>query len=97
MPGASVSGVLTAMEALQPFDERWVARNLRRRKDRFRRRNEAFVRQGDWRLFLRGAGVYARGTVRHSDHKTVRLEGWHRVYMNLEHDAPFAQNVAFLD
>ena len=170
VPGASVSGVLTAMEALQPFDERWVARNLRRQKNRFRRRNEAFVRQGEWffvpdpeivvpewlvlrneplsrgagskphvcqfayrtggvsvwvcprfptgvtfdqyyniidgnpkarnwgwRPFLRGAGVYVRGTVRHSDHKTVTLDGWHRVMMNTEHNAPFAPRVAFLD
>lgn len=170
VPGASVSGVKTAMEVLQPFDERWVARNLRRSKNRFRRRNEAFVRQGEWffvpdheivvpewlvhrneplsrgagskphvcqfayrtggvgvwacprfpvgvtfdqyenivernpkarnwgwRLFLRGAGVYARGTVRHSDHKTVHLDGWHRVLMNTEGDASFAQRVAFLD
>lgn len=170
VPGASVSGVRTAFEALQPFDERWVARNLRRQKNRFRRRNEAFVRQGEWffvpdpdvvvpewlvlrneplsrgagskphvcqfayrtggigvwvcarfpvgvtfeqydkiverdprarhwnwKLFLRGAGVYVRGTVRHSDHKTVRLEGWHRVSMNLEHTATFAPRVAFLD
>ncbi|HEX7312502.1 MAG TPA: hypothetical protein VF297_01095 [Pyrinomonadaceae bacterium] len=170
VPGASVSGVRTALEALQPFDERWIARNIRRQKNRFRRRNEAFVRQGEWffvpdpavvvpewlvhrneplsrgagskphvcqfayrtrgigvwvctrfpvgvtfeqydnivkrnpkarnwnwQLFLRGAGVFARGTVRHADHKTVTLDGWHRVFMNLEHNAPFAPRVAFLD
>jgi hypothetical protein len=28
--------------------------------------------------------AYVRGTVRHSDHATVRLEGWHRVYANTE-------------
>ncbi|MBV8856784.1 MAG: hypothetical protein JOZ02_07540 [Acidobacteria bacterium] len=170
VPGASVSGVATAFEALQPFDERWVARHLRRQKNRFRRRNEAFVRQGEWffvpdpdivvpewlllrneplsrgagskphvcqfayrtggvlvwvcprfptgvtveqyaniverepkarhwgwRQFVRDAGVYARGTVRHSDHKTVVLDGWHRVSMNTEREAPFAPRVAFLD
>ena len=48
VPGASVSGVTSAFKALQPFDERWVAQNLRRQKNRFRRRNEAFVRQGEW-------------------------------------------------
>lgn len=49
VPGASVSGVLTAMESLQPPVVRWaVRRNLRRQKNRFRRRNEAFVRQGEW-------------------------------------------------
>jgi hypothetical protein len=49
VPGASVSGVLTAMESLQPPVVRWaVLRNLRRRKERFSRRNGAFVRQGEW-------------------------------------------------
>jgi hypothetical protein len=49
VPGASVSGVLTAMESLQPaIVRRAVSAKLRRRKNRFRRRNEAFVRQGEW-------------------------------------------------
>jgi hypothetical protein len=49
VPGASVSGVLTAMESLQPPEVRAAVRGtLRRRKNRFRRRNEAFVRQGEW-------------------------------------------------
>ena len=49
VPGASVSGVLTAMESLQPLPVRVAVRNnLRRQKNRFRRRNEAFVRQGEW-------------------------------------------------
>ncbi len=49
VPGASVSGVLTAMESLQPPQVRAAVRhNLRRQKNRFRRRNEAFVRQGEW-------------------------------------------------
>jgi hypothetical protein len=49
VPGASVSGVVTALEALQPRVVRWAVKaNLRRQKNRFRRRNEAFVRQGEW-------------------------------------------------
>src|SRR5215213_5918934 len=49
VPGASVSGVLTAMQSLQPLRVRLAMReNLRRQKHRFRRRNEAFVRQGEW-------------------------------------------------
>ena len=49
VPGASVSGVVTAMESLQPEDVRASVRSsLRRRKNRFRRRNEAYVRQGEW-------------------------------------------------
>ena len=171
VPGASVSGVLSAMESLQPaIVRRAVSVKLRRRKDRFRRRNEAFVRQGEWfflpvpnlavpeRLVLRneplsrGAGskphmcqfvyrtggtsvwvcwkyprgvlaaeyakivaedpkasrwnwrrmvrdpeFYARGRVWHRDHKTVVLDGWHRVVMNTEREAPFAPRVVFLD
>lgn len=49
VPGTSVSGVLTAMESLQPpLVRAAVRRNLRRQKNRFNRRNEAFVRQGEW-------------------------------------------------
>jgi hypothetical protein len=171
VPGVSVSGVLTAMESLQPpFVRRAVSVNLKRHKTRLRRRNEAFVRQGEWffvpapRLVVpewlvlrneplsRGGGskphmcqfayrtggtsvwvsvryplglsdaqhakllatepkarrwnwqrmardpeVYVKGRVWHLDHKTVVLQGWHRVAMNTEREAPFARNVVFLD
>jgi hypothetical protein len=171
VPGASVSGVATALEALQPTRvHRAVRANLKRQKNRFRRRNEAFIRQGEWffipepRLVVpewlvlhkeplsRGAGskphtcqfayrrggmpvwvcnryplgvsdeqhakllaenrkaagwgwrhfrrdpeVFVRGRVWHKDHKTVVLDGWHRVLMNTEREAPFAPRVAFLD
>jgi hypothetical protein len=33
---------------------------------------------------LRDPDVYVRGRVRHADHATVRLDGWHRVYLNAE-------------
>jgi hypothetical protein len=171
VPGASVSGVVTAMESLQPPRVRRAVRdNLRRRKHRLSRRNEAFVRQGEWffipepklvvpewlvlrdeplrrgagskphtcqfayrrgglpvwvcnryplgvsdeqrtrllaenpkaarwgwRHFRRDPEVFVRGRVWHSDHKTVLLEGWHRVAMNTEREAPFAPRVVFLD
>ncbi|MET0624719.1 MAG: hypothetical protein ABW250_17260 [Pyrinomonadaceae bacterium] len=171
VPGASVSGVLTAMESLQPPRVRRAVRNnLRRQKHRFSRHNEAFVRQGEWffvpepslvapewlvlrdeplsrgagskphtcqfafrrggkavwvcsrypqgvpdaqharllaenpkaarwnwRQFLRDPEVFVRGRVWHKDHKTVVLDGWHRVTMNTEGEAPFAQRVVFLD
>jgi hypothetical protein len=29
-------------------------------------------------------GVFARGAVRHPDHKTIELRGWYRVVKNLE-------------
>ncbi len=50
-----------------------------------------------WRPMLRNAGVYARGRVRHTDHKTIVLRGWHRVLMNTEGQAAAMKNVAFLD
>jgi hypothetical protein len=45
----------------------------------------------------RDAEVYARGEVRHRDHKTIDLVGWHRVYMNRERFARHAPQIAFLD
>ena len=171
VPGKSVAGVSTAMRALQPpLVRRAVHLNLRRGKHRFRRRNEAFVRQGEWffvpepeipleqsavlrheplrrgagskphvcqyafrtggklvmacrhypaglllknyeklirenpkakawgwRTMMRDPQLYVRGSVRHKDHRTVVLDGWHRVVMNTEGEAPWAQQVVFLD
>jgi hypothetical protein len=50
-----------------------------------------------WRAMTRDAEVYVRGRIRHADHKTVTLNGWHRVYMNTETQAVAMRNVAFLD
>jgi hypothetical protein len=50
-----------------------------------------------WRRMTRDADVYARGEVRHPDHKTIDLDGWHRVYMNRERFARHAPQIAFLD
>jgi hypothetical protein len=50
-----------------------------------------------WRRMMRDAEVYARGEVRHKDHKTIDLCGWHRVYMNRERFARHAPQIAFLD
>lgn len=49
VPGDSVSSVVSAMEALQPREVKSVVRRrVKRVKDRLRRRNKAFVRQGEW-------------------------------------------------
>jgi hypothetical protein len=49
VPGDSVSNVVNAMEALQPREVKAaVNRRVKRVKDRLRRRNKAFVRQGEW-------------------------------------------------
>ncbi len=43
---------------------------------------------------VRNPDVYVRGYVRHPDHATIKLPGWHRVYLNGEFTSHF---VAFLD
>jgi hypothetical protein len=49
VPGETVSNVVNAMEALQPVVVRGeVNRRVKRAKDRLRRKNKAFVRQGEW-------------------------------------------------
>ena len=58
--------------------------------------NPKAVRWG-WRVMRRNPGVYARGTVRHSDHDTITLSFWHRVVMNTETQSRTMANVAFLD
>ena len=37
-----------------------------------------------WRLMKRNPTAYARGSIRHADHATIRLNGWHRIFMNAE-------------
>ena len=56
--------------------------------------NPERMRGQSWRVMVRNANVYARGAVRHADHSTVWLEGWHRVFMNAEFTT---SAVAFLD
>ena len=58
--------------------------------------NPKAVRWG-WRVMRRNPGVYARGTVRHSDHDAITLSFWHRVVMNTETQSRTMANVAFLD
>jgi hypothetical protein len=50
-----------------------------------------------WRSMVREPEVFVRGKVRHSDHATILLDGWHRVYMNRERLARHSRQVAFLD
>lgn len=50
-----------------------------------------------WRPMRRNPGVYVRGRVRHADHATITLHGWHRVVMNTEGQSRAMRNVAFLD
>lgn len=50
-----------------------------------------------WRTMQRNPSVFVRGRVRHSDHATITLPGWHQVVMNTEGQAAAMRNVAFLD
>jgi hypothetical protein len=43
------------------------------------------------------AAVYVRGEVRHPDHETITLNGWHRVLMNTENRSSALRYLAFLD
>jgi hypothetical protein len=51
----------------------------------------------NWRVMRRNPKVFVRGTVRHADHKTVLLDGWHEVFSNTEHLSFAMRDVAFLD
>lgn len=50
-----------------------------------------------WQHMVREPRVYVRGSIRHSDHKTIHLNGWHRVEVNTESGSRSMRNVAFLD
>lgn len=60
-------------------------------------REDASRAKWPWRLMKRDALVYARGEVRHPDHRTITLETWHRVLMNTETRSRTMRQVAFLD
>ena len=47
-----------------------------------------------WRVMRRDPQVYAKGKIRHPDHKTIGLPFWHQVAMNIENRV---DNVVFLD
>lgn len=55
------------------------------------------VKTWNWRTMRRNPGVYVQGRIRHADHNTIVLHGWHRVLMNTENQARSMQHVAFLD
>jgi hypothetical protein len=50
-----------------------------------------------WQTMRRNPSVYVRGTIRHADHQTIVLHGWHRVLMNTEAQSKAMRHVAFLD
>ncbi len=67
----------------------------KRHREILRRRLKA--KSWDWRVMVRNPRVYARGDVRHPDHRTITLHGWHEVLMNTESESRTMRHVAFLD
>jgi hypothetical protein len=59
--------------------------------------NNPAARNWNWRAMRQGMAVFVRGRIRHSDHKTVMLRGWHLVVMNTENQSRAMRNVVFLD
>jgi hypothetical protein len=55
------------------------------------------LRAQRWVTQRRNPKVFVRGRVRHSDHKTITLNGWHRVVMNTETQSLAMRHVAFID
>jgi hypothetical protein len=64
---------------------------------RYLRLTPSQQRSGGWVRMARDPEVYAKGAVRHPDHATIHLRGWHRVLMNTEQGARAMRHVAFLD
>ncbi len=60
-------------------------------------RTNTRAKKWNWQTMQRNPGVYVRGHIRHPDHKTIMLHGWHQVVMNTESQSRAMLNVAFLD
>ena len=60
-------------------------------------RNNPRLGKQNWQVMRRNPEVYVKGRISHPDHKTVVLDGWHRVAANTETETPAMANVAFLD
>jgi hypothetical protein len=77
----------------------WVSRRHPRgiSDARYARLTEPQRRQEAWQPFILDPELYARGAVRHPDHATVVLDGWHRVAMNTEQQARAMRHVVFVD
>jgi hypothetical protein len=65
--------------------------------EQYRALSEGERSRWNWRVMRSNPKVYVRGRVRHPDHKTVVLDGWHEVLSNTENLSHAMRNVAFLD
>lgn len=55
------------------------------------------LRNLHWVAQRRNPSVFVRGRVRHPDHKTIFLDGWHQVLMNTENQSRAMRHLAFID
>lgn len=55
------------------------------------------LRSLHWVAQRRNPQVFVRGKIRHADHKTIVLDGWHQVLMNTETESAAMRHVAFID
>lgn len=53
--------------------------------------------QKGWAVRTADAEVYARGTIKHVDHNTIKLDIWHKVLMNTEKRDSRGSSLLFLD
>ena len=60
-------------------------------------RQRPALRRLNWQVQRRNPLVYAKGRIRHADHKTIRLDCWHQVIMNRETESVAMRHVAFID
>jgi len=86
-----VSRVADAKLALKPEAV------LAREETEYGQMSEGERSRWSWRMMRRNPTVYARGRVRHPDHATVTLDGWHDVFSNTEHLSDAMRDVVFLD
>lgn len=68
-------------------------------EERYRRliQNKPKARGYRWTMQRINPSVYAKGKIRHPDHKTIVLPDWHHVLMNTENQSRTMQHVAFID
>jgi hypothetical protein len=66
-------------------------------EDRYSALSDQERKRWNWRVMRRDPRVYVRGKVRHPDHKTVVLDGWHEVLSNTEHLSYAMRDIVFLD
>ena len=63
----------------------------------YNRLPESERERDSFRAMQRDALVHVRGEIRHPDHATVTLNGWHRAFMNTENSSSAMRYLAFLD